>query len=96
MDDAQHRDTLALTGSPFKQVHIEIRVCVGRARPTVADLLALEQGDVLTLDSTINDPVDIYAGDRLIARGELEELDGPEMGRLAVRLTEIGAIDDPL
>lgn len=85
-----------LSDSPFRQVHVEIRVTVGRARPTVSELLALEAGSVLQLDSTVTDPVEIYAGDRLIARGELEELDGPDTGQLAVRLTEIGAIDDPL
>lgn len=85
-----------LATSPFKQVHIEIRVSVGRARPTVAELLSLERGSVLHLDSTITDPVEIYAGERLIARGELEELEGPDAGRLAVRLTEIGVIEDSL
>jgi len=100
MDDATLQDVTAnessLAKSPFKQVHIELKICVGRARPTVAELLNLDQSSVLTLDSSINDPVDIYAGDRLIARGELEELDGEDSGRLAIRLTEIGVIDDTL
>ena len=100
MDEITERTKLHedrnLSASPFKQVHIEIRVCVGSARPTVAELLSLEQNSVLQLDSTISDPVEIYAGDRLIARGELEELDGPDAGRLAVRLTEVGVIDDSL
>lgn len=100
MDEATDRDKAPdprdLSANPFKQVHIEIRVSVGRARPTVAELLSLEQHSVLNLDSTISDPVEIYAGDRLIARGELEELEGSDAGRLAVRLTEIGVIDDSL
>ncbi|MEM1360439.1 MAG: FliM/FliN family flagellar motor C-terminal domain-containing protein [Pseudomonadota bacterium] len=85
-----------IASSPFSQVHIELRVCVGRARPTVSELLALEQDSLLHLDATITEPVDIYAGDRLIARGELEELEGAETGRLAVRLTEVGVLDDAL
>jgi flagellar motor switch protein FliN/FliY len=40
------------------------------------------------LDRRIDDPVDIRVGDRVIARGELQELDDGS-GRLGVRLTEI-------
>jgi flagellar motor switch protein FliN/FliY len=44
---------------------------------------------VLALDTRIEDPVELYVGERLIARGELQELDGAEAGQLAVRLTEV-------
>ena len=44
---------------------------------------------VLTLDRRVDDPVELYVGDRLIARGELQELDGDQAGLLAVRLTEV-------
>jgi len=43
---------------------------------------------VLPLDSRIEDPVEVYVGSQLIARGELQELED-EGGRLGVRLTEI-------
>ena len=36
----------------------------------------------------MDDPVEIYVGRKLIARGELQELED-EGGRLGVRLTEI-------
>lgn len=73
----------------FAQVPIEITVSVGRARPTVAELLQLDRDAVLTLDRRVEDPVDLYVGDRLIARGELMEMDGENAGQLAVRLTEL-------
>jgi flagellar motor switch protein FliN len=44
---------------------------------------------VLTLDRKVDDPVELYVGDRLIARGELQELEGDQAGQLAVRLTEV-------
>jgi flagellar motor switch protein FliN/FliY len=44
---------------------------------------------VLPLDRRIDDPVELYIGDRLIARGELQEIEGGEGGQLAVRLTEV-------
>lgn len=75
--------------NPFSQVPIEITVSVGRARPLVRDLLKLSRDAVLTLDRRIEDPVELYVGDRLIARGELEETGGEGSGQLAVRLTEV-------
>ncbi|MBL4812504.1 MAG: FliM/FliN family flagellar motor switch protein [Rhodobacteraceae bacterium] len=74
---------------PLRAVPIEITVSVGRARPLVRDLLDMGESAVLPLDRHIDDPVELWIGDRLIARGELQELDGAEAGQLAVRLTEV-------
>lgn len=80
-------------GSParagaFLGVPIEVTVSVGKARPLVSELVELRRDSVLTLDSSVHDPVELYIGDRLIARGELQEI-GDETGRLGVRLTEV-------
>ena len=80
----------------LRSVPVEVRVCVGHARPTVAELLELRQDAVLPLDRRIEDPVELYVGDRLIARGELEELEGDQSGLLAVRLTEVADMDNGL
>ena len=76
-------------GNPFSQVPIEITISVGKTRPQVRDLLRLERDAVLTLDRRVDDPVELYVGDRLIARGELQEMEGEHAGQLAVRLTEV-------
>lgn len=73
--------------NPFSEVPIEITVSVGQARPTVRELLALTNEAVLALDRGVEDPVELYVGDRLIARGELEE--GEDGGGLVVRITEV-------
>ena len=75
--------------NPFSQVPIEVTISVGRARPMVRDLLRLSKDAVLQLDRRVDDPVELYVGDRLIARGELTELEGENAGQLAVRLTEV-------
>jgi flagellar motor switch protein FliN len=80
----------------FSQVPVQITVSVGRARPKVADLLKLGRDALLALDRKIDDPVELYIGDRLIARGELEELDGDQAGQLAVRLTEVADLSGGL
>ncbi|MCU0906172.1 MAG: FliM/FliN family flagellar motor C-terminal domain-containing protein [Rhodobacteraceae bacterium] len=77
------------TGNPFTRVPVEVTISVGKARPTVGELLQLQPDSVLPLDSRIEDPVELYVGERLIARGELQELEGAEAGQLAVRLTEV-------
>jgi flagellar motor switch protein FliN/FliY len=75
--------------NPFSQVPIEITISVGKARPLVRDLLRLQRDAVLPLDRRVDDLVELYVGDRLIARGELQELQGDQAGQLAVRLTEV-------
>ena len=75
--------------NPFSQVPIEVTISVGRARPLVRDLLRLSKDAVLQLDRRVDDPVELYVGDRLIARGVLQEIDGEPAGQLAVRLTEV-------
>lgn len=75
--------------NPFGQVPIEVTISVGHARPLVRDLLRLSKDAVLQLDRRVDDPVELYVGDRLIARGELTELEGDNAGQLAVRLTEV-------
>lgn len=81
--------TEAIDANPFSSVPIEITVAVGRARPTVRALMRMGTDAVLTLDRRVDDPVELYVGDRLIARGELQELSGDQAGQLAVRLTEL-------
>ena len=82
--------------SPFSQVPIEITVSVGKARPLVRDLLRLKKDAILVLDKRVEDPVELWVGDKLIARGELQELDGDEAGQLAVRLTEVADLQNGL
>lgn len=77
--------------NPFAAVPIEISVSVGRARPQVRDLLRLQRDAVLPLDRRVDDLVELYVGEQLIARGELTELDGEQAGQLAVRVTEVAS-----
>jgi flagellar motor switch protein FliN/FliY len=74
-------------------VPVDVVVSVGQARPAIGELLAMRRDMVLPLSSRMDDPVEILVGDRVIARGELEEL-GDEAGRLGVRLTEVVDVSD--
>ena len=74
-------------------VPVDVVVSVGQARPVIGELLAMRRDMVLPLSSRVDDPVQIMVGDRVIARGELEEM-SEESGRLGVRLTEVVDVTD--
>ncbi|MBT3141250.1 hypothetical protein DS909_11350 [Phaeobacter gallaeciensis] len=94
MDNASNSQTSA--ASPFTSVPIEITVSVGRARPLIRELVGLGENAVLPLDKRVEDPVELYVGDQLVARGQLEEMSGDQAGQLAVRLTEISDLQNGL
>lgn len=77
------------SGTRFGALPVEITVSVGTARPLLKDLMALEQNGVIPLDRNLDDPVELYVGDVLIGRGELEEVGGEGSGKIGVRITEV-------
>ncbi len=81
MDDIAH----LIDTSDLK---VEVTIRIGRTRLTVAQLSALGTDDVLTLDQSITDGVEICVGDKVVARGELTG-DGSPDDRLCIRI--IGA-----
>lgn len=93
VDTAEDEGENPKSASMLQQIPIEVTVSVGKARPLVRDLLNLGENAVLPLDRRVDDPVELFIGDRLIARGMLQELEGREQGQLAVRLTEV--VSDP-
>lgn len=67
---------------------VRILVSVGRAQMTVQEIMNLTPASIVSLDTKMQDPADIYVGDRLIARGELVELEDSG-GGLGIRFTEV-------
>ena len=86
---ADDTELSGLADTRFGQVPIEITISVGMARPLIRDLLSLEEDAVLPLDRALDDPVELYVGDKLIGRGQLEEIEGEGSGKLGVRVVEI-------
>lgn len=85
------RQTGLGTGA-FSTVPVELTIAAGMARPTIGELLAFQAGHVIPLDQTIDEPLRIFVGDRLIGTGELEELEEGS-GRIGIRILEIGEDD---
>ncbi|MGB0671940.1 MAG: flagellar motor switch protein FliN [Rhodospirillales bacterium] len=66
-------------------IPVQVSIVIGAATIQVSDLLRLGRGAVVELERRIGEPVDVYANNRLVARGELVVDDG----HLAVTMTEI-------
>ncbi|WDI31533.1 FliM/FliN family flagellar motor switch protein [Hyphococcus flavus] len=86
-------DEGALRNKNILGLPVRIVVSVGGAQVSVKDLLDLKQDTVIDLDAAIDDPVDIYVGDRLVARGELVEATDNENG-IGVKLLEVCGFGD--
>jgi type III secretion system YscQ/HrcQ family protein len=84
MDPAD--DTLPSNpGELLSEIPIEISVELGRITLTAREAVALRPGQTLRLDRRPGDPVELRVGPKLVARGELVEVDGD----LGVLLREI-------
>ena len=63
---------------------LELTIELGRVRLRVEELNALRKGAIVPLSPMVGAPVDVFAGERLVARGEVLVLNG----RFCVRVTE--------
>ncbi len=71
----------------LRDVELDVKIELGRARMRIEDVLSLADGAVIELNRAAADPVDVFVNDRLVARGEVVVLND----RLAVRLTEVAS-----
>jgi len=60
-------------------------VVLGSARLPLGHLFALDKGGIVDLDCNNADPVQLFANDKLLARGEVVMIND----QLGVRITEI-------
>jgi flagellar motor switch protein FliN/FliY len=55
----------------LRAVPLEVTARVGSARISVAQLLELGDGSVIELDRRVSEPIEVFVGEALIARGEI-------------------------
>jgi len=60
----------------FEDIEVEIKVELGSAIMPVHHVLRLGRGAVIELETTEDDPMLIYANDKLIANGDIQINDG--------------------
>lgn len=86
--DAAHRAsaaTLADDINPLHAVRTRLQVCVGEAQMSVGELLDAKEHQVLVLDRSLDQPVDLLLEGKVVARGQLVAV----QGCFAVRITEL-------
>ncbi len=88
--DAQASNIISHPGGmseahPLYQVKATLQVCVGEAAVTVGELMSAKEHQVLKLDRTLENPVDLLLNGQVVARGQLVAVDG----HFAVRITEL-------
>jgi flagellar motor switch protein FliN/FliY len=71
----------------LRDVELTVKIELGRSRMLVEDVLKLAEGSVVELDKLAGDPVDVFANERLVARGEVLVLND----NFCVRVNEIVA-----
>jgi flagellar motor switch protein FliN len=68
-----------------EESEIPIRIVLGKSHLSHAETKTLRQGSVIVLDQRTGDPVEVYAANRLIARGEILV----HHQRFCIRVTEV-------
>lgn len=69
----------------LRDVPLEVQAQLGKSRKLVKDILKLNVGSIIELDKEAGEPVDILVNNKLIARGDVVEIDG----NYGVRIIEI-------
>ena len=69
----------------LKDVSLNVRIELGRARMTVDEIAGLQGGSVVTLDKLAGDMVDVVVNGKLVARGEVLVLGD----QFCIRIAEI-------
>lgn len=85
---ARDRRSTSIRNPNILNLPVQIVVSVGKARLTIGELMNLTPESVVELDAKIDDPAEIFVGDRLIARGELVNAEENESA-IGIRLVQI-------
>jgi len=88
-DQDTERDTAPTDKDPIElvdHVTVECEALLGTGTISIGELSQLTKGEVIALDRSPADPVDVRVNGKTIARGEIVTVDG----RFAIRLTQIG------
>jgi flagellar motor switch protein FliN/FliY len=75
----------AISASELEKVQLPVSVELGRAKISIKELGEYMQGSVIELDRLAGEPLNIYIGDKLIARGEAVVVNE----KFGVRITDV-------
>jgi flagellar motor switch protein FliN/FliY len=61
--------------SSINDIKVQISVEIGRTEKTLRDIRSMTDGDILELDSLAGEPVNVFANNVLVAKGEVIVID---------------------
>jgi flagellar motor switch protein FliN len=80
--------TSVIPPAVVENVVVDLAVELGRMNMRIRDIKSLRQGEVISLQRPVGDPLDIRINGRIVARGEVVATEGRQYG---IRITEIVA-----
>ena len=66
-------------------IPVEVVVELGRKTMLIREVAALKPGEIVHLEQTVDSPLDVRVGEKLLARDELVMVDG----KVGLRITEM-------
>ncbi len=86
VDELDIRDALGnLNVDLIRDIPVRVRAILGKTKMSIENILKLGPGHIMELETIEGDPIDVYANDTLIARGEVVVVDE----QFGIRITEI-------
>jgi len=85
MSDRDSKNNSNTNNDFLNDIPVDVVIELGRKTLLIREVKELKENEVVTLDQTVDDPLDIRVGDKLIARGELVMVNN----RVGLRITEM-------
>ena len=85
MSDRDSKRSSNTNNDFLNDIPVDVVIELGRKTLLIREVKELKENEVVTLDQTVDDPLDIRVGDKLIARGELVMVNN----RVGLRITEM-------
>lgn len=69
---------------------LDVSVILGKCKKNIKDIVNLQEGDIVFLDKTIDENLDIYVNDKYVASGESIKIED----KISVRITDFNLIHE--
>lgn len=69
---------------------LDVSVILGKCKKNIKDIVNLQEGDIIFLDKTIDENLDIYVNDKYVASGESIKIED----KISVRITDFNLIHE--
>jgi len=85
-DAEKSGDIRVIPATIVESLLVELAVELGRMNMRIRDIKSLRQGEVISLQRPVGDPLDIRINGRIVAKGEVVATENHQYG---IRITEI-------